>query len=263
MKEKKQNFNLQLFLHIRQRLVIAIGVCLGTLLVVFLFGVPQLQQAFETRAKLQKESARLDKLKQKLSELDSVSYEPAFGQVEFISETLPSKKPLLELLTSLYAVTQKSGVIVDDFSVRPGLVATTAAELSKVTKNKNAGYDTIDLTLTITGSFDQIQDFILLTETVTPFTTISSFSLNATFGESTSQKERNVFTADLATSTFFFTQPISVSLEQPLPKLAEQDYIVLSELSEYERINLPEQSTVFGGGSIDFFQVEGFKFPSN
>jgi len=262
MKEKKQIFNLQLFLHTRQKLVLAIGVGLAAVLVVFLLGVPQLQKTFEARAKLQKEAARLTKLKQKLSELDGITYEPAFEQVAFISETLPSKKPLLELLTSLYVVTQNSGVIVDDFSVSPGLVATTAAELSKASKTQKAGYDTMELTLAITGSFDQIQDFILLTETVTPFTTITSFGLNASFGETTGD-EKDVFTAELVTNTFFFTQPISVSLEQALPKLTEEDYIVLSELSSYERIELLEQSAILGGGSEDFFQVEGFTFPRN
>lgn len=262
MKEKKPSFNLHLFLHMRQKLVIAIGVGLAAALVVFFLGVPQFQKIFETQAKLQKETTRLNKLKQKLSELDSITYEPAFGQVAFISETLPSKKPLLELLTSLYAVTQKSGVVVDDFSISPGLVATTAAELSQASKTQTAGYDTLELKLSVTGSFEQLQDFILLTETVTPFTTITSFGLNASFGETTVD-EKDKFSATLVTNTFFFTKPISVSLEQALPKLAEEDYIVLSELSGYERIELPEQSTILGGGSIDFFQVEGFTFPSN
>ncbi len=262
MKEKKQTFNLQLFLHLRQKLVIAIGVGLAAVLVVFLLGVPQLQKIFETQAKLQKETTRLNKLKQKLSELDSITYEPAFEQVEFISETLPSKKPLLELLTSLYAVTQKSGVVVDDFSINPGLVASNSAELGNISKTKNDGYDTLELSLSVTGSFSQIQEFILLTETVTPFTTITSFGLNASFGEVTVGEE-DKFSAELITNTFFFTQPISVSLEQALPKLVEEDYIVLSELSGYERIELPEQSSILGGGSDDFFQVEGFEFPSN
>ncbi|OGJ37170.1 MAG: hypothetical protein A3A82_02985 [Candidatus Pacebacteria bacterium RIFCSPLOWO2_01_FULL_47_12] len=262
MKEAKQTFNLQLFLHLRQKLVLAIGVGLVTLIIVLLLGVPQLQQTFETRAKLQKETARLDKLKQKLSELDGVTYEPAFEQVAFISQTLPSKKPLLELLTSLYAVTQKSGVIVNDFSINPGLVATTAAELAQASQTQKAGYDTLELKLSVTGTFAQIQDFILLTETVTPFTTITSFALNATFGQ-TAEVAKDVFSAELVTNTFFFTKSISVSLEEALPKLAEDDYIVLSELSGYERITLPEQSGILGGGSEDFFQVEGFTFPSN
>ncbi|MDA1079772.1 MAG: hypothetical protein O2840_03765 [bacterium] len=262
MKETKQSFNLQLFIHLRQKLVIAIGVGLAAVLVVFLLGVPQVQKIFETQAQLQKETTRLNKLKQKLSELESVTFEPAFGQVEFISETLPSKKPLLELFTSLYAVTQKSGVIIDDFSINPGLVATDSAALAAASQSKKDGYDTLELTLSVSGSFDQLQQFILLTETVTPFTTITSFALNASFGETTID-EKDTFSAELITKTFFFTQPISVSLEQALPKLVEQDYIVLSELSGYERIELPEQSTILGGGSEDFFQVEGFTFPSN
>ncbi|PIY80896.1 MAG: hypothetical protein COY80_00575 [Candidatus Pacebacteria bacterium CG_4_10_14_0_8_um_filter_42_14] len=258
-KKAKQPFNLQLFLHTRRSLAIAIGLVLASVILLVAVCIPQIKASLEVNTTIAKENERLTKLKQKFSELSNITYQPEYEQIDFVSATLPSHKPLLELITSLYAVTQKSGVVVSNFEISPGLVSTSSAEY--VNTGKGA-YDSLELKLSVGGTYDQLQQFMLLTETVTPFTTISELSLNATFdNESATVDQSKASSASLVTTTFFFTQPISVSLEQPLPKLTTTDQIVLNELASFEKIDLPEQNTILGGGSEDIFRVAKLRFP--
>lgn len=258
-KKSKQPFNLQLFLHTRQSLAIAIGLIVVSLVLLLAVCIPQIRASLEVNSSIKKESARLTKLKQKFSELSNITYQPEYEQIDFVAATLPSHKPLLELITSLYAVTQKSEVVVSNFEITPGLVSTSSAEYVGAGKGS---YDSLELKLSVEGTFDQLQEFMLLIETVTPFTTISDLSLNATFdNESATVDQSKASSASLVTTTYFFTQPISVSLEQPLPKLNTTDHIVLNELSSYEKIDLPEQYTILGGGSEDIFRVAKLRFP--
>jgi hypothetical protein len=219
--------------------------------------VPQFQQGLDLYNDLQAEKPKLEKLEQKLAELENIAVSPEFAQVEVVEKALPSRKPLLELMVALGSVSQETGTIVKDFELSPGLVASDSTLLTNTT---SANYDQLSLDLTIEGTFAQIQDFLLKVEEVSPFTTIVSMEignqLNTNAEEFNQQIEEDpTFEAVLTTETYFFTQPISARIDSPLPKIDQREMDVLNFLASFKPTNLEEQNEIKGGGLEDLFQV--------
>lgn len=233
---------------------IALGVIAATLVLAVL--IPQAQEAMNTISKLRSETPKTDALRKKSASLDSITGTAEYAQIEVVDEALPSKKPLLELLLSIRNVSQTTGARVTKFELSPGLVASDAAQLQKQERQNNKGFDSLSVDLEIAGSFKQLQDFLLKVEQVSPFTTVTLMEINGQLTDTTLQKADQEFKAKLTTETYFFTQPIAVRVEAPLPVLATPEQNVLRALASFAPSDLPEQKEVTGGGLEDPFSVK-------
>jgi hypothetical protein len=251
----------------RKPLVFAVGFGLLALVLVSSVVIPQFQQGLDLYNDLENEKPKLEKLKQKLSELENIEVSPEFAQVEVVEEALPSKKPLLELLMALSTVSEDTGAVVKEFELSPGLVASDSTKLETKT---STSYDelsldvtiagTFALDVTIAGTFAQIQDFLLRVEEVAPFTTIVSMEIGNQLNTNSEQfnqqiEEDPTFEAVLTTETYFFTQSIESRIDSPLPKIAQRELDVLNFLASFRPTGLEEQSEIRGGGLEDLFQI--------
>lgn len=241
----------------RKALVVSVLLGLVGLVLVSAVVIPQFQQGFDLYGDLQAEKPKLEKLEQKLAELENIEISPEFAQIEVVEEALPSRKPLLELMMALSTVSQDTGTVVKDFELSPGLVASDSTQSESSSKTS---YDQLSLDLTIEGTFAQIQDFLLKVEEVAPFTTIVSMEIGNqinTNAEDFSQQveEDPTFEAVLTTETYFFTQPITARIDTPLPKIAQRELDVLGFLAAFRPTDLEEQREIRGGGLQDLFQV--------
>lgn len=241
----------------RKSLVMAVMLGLGALVLISAVVIPQAQQSYDLYNDLQKEKPKLEKLDQKLAEIESVQVSPEFAQVQVVEEALPSRKPLLELMMSLNNVGQETGAVVTDFELSPGLVATDSTQLET---RQTGNYDELSLDLTIQGTFAQIQDFLLKVEEVAPFTTIVSMEIGNQINTNAQQFEQQItdnptFEAILTTETYFFTQSINARIDSPLPKIAKRELDVLGYLSSFRPSSLEDQIEVQGGGLQDLFQI--------
>lgn len=241
----------------RKAFIIAIGLGLVAFVLVSAVVIPQFQQALELYEDLEREQPKLEKLEQKLAELENIEVSPEFAQIEVVEEALPSKKPLLELMVALNTVSQETGAIVQEFELSPGLVATDSTQSEA---RSSVNYDELTLDLTIEGTFAQIQDFLLKVEEVAPFTTIVSMEignqLNTNSAEFAQQVEVDpTFEAVLSTETYFFTQSITSRVDTPLPKISQRERDVLNFLASFRPSDLEDQNEIRGGGLQDLFQV--------
>lgn len=248
---------LKIFWTTRRSMVLSVLFGLGALVLISSVVIPQLQQSWDLYNDLQKEQPKLEKLQQKLAELNDIEVSPEYAQIDTIEEALPSHKPLLELLMALSSVSQDTGTVVKDFELSPGLVASDSTALD--TKSKTA-YDQLALDLTVEGTFQQIQDFLLKVEEVSPFTTIVSMEIGnqintnaAGFAQQTS--EDPTFEAVLTTQTYFYTQSIASRIDSPLPKISQKEIGVLNLLAAFNPTNLEQQTEIRGGGLQDLFQI--------
>lgn len=253
MNFEHEDFNLRIFLATRQQFVLSlvlgfVGVCL----VLFAI-IPWTQQAYGFFQEWNNEKPTLQKLQAKLQQLQSLEYTPEYSQVGMVSEALPSKKPLLELLTSLNSVSSQTTVSIDSFEISPGLIATDAASLEQVVKSSGP-YDKLTLALKLTGTFESIQEFMVQLERISPFTTITSLDLS----DPKPALDGTLFqSAELTTETYYFTQPIRVTVDAPLPQLSATDRTVLTALEEFSVTTIPLQTEIRGGGLDDLFGVKG------
>jgi Tfp pilus assembly protein PilO len=255
---QNQPTNWRIFFATRRYLIATIAaVGVVCLLVIFVM-IPQFNEMLALRSKLQAEQPKLDRLQQKLAELDDIQFTPEFIQAHVVNEALPSYKPLLELLTSLNTAAVSTGVTIRDFKISPGLIATESAQLS-VRSGRTGAIDSLEVNMRVAGEFGRMQDFLLLVEKVTPFTTITQLTMGIQgigLVADPEEYEQKVINATLTTKTYFFTQSISAAVEAPLPRLTAKDQEVLRDLAAFDLTELPEQKEIIGGGLEDLFDLE-------
>ncbi len=251
---KKKKFNPIILWRTRQYLIMSIGLVALAIFILFFAAYPQVQAALELRSKTNRLRPQLENLEKKLAQLENVRFEPEFSQMDIINEALPSKKPLLELLTNLSAISAAHQVEISEFQLSPGEVATTAAELQRNTRQRG-DIDTLDVELTIQGSRDNVNQFLNSIEKISPFTTITQLTINTA-----ARQGAEASTARMATNTFFFTKPITTTVDSPLPVIADHEKTVLTELSSFTIPNLREQTEISGGGLEDLFGVDPLQF---
>lgn len=259
-KDDKKPVNLKVFLATRQFFVATVALALTGVLLILAAIVPQITASWSLYNQAQAEQPKLDKLKTKLVELQNVQFTPEYAQKATVETALPSHKPLIELLGSLNAVAVSSSVTIDHFEIQPGEIASDAASLTKKSVNRKdtpQNVDFMDLTLKVSGTFENVTDFLVKVEQVSPFTSIRTMS----FGKSGSEEviEDRLLEATLETRTYFFTQSVKATVEAPLPKLTPEDQSVLSELSSFSAVEVLQQTEVQGGVE-DLFQVDPLQF---
>jgi len=260
--KKKQQFNYRTFIINRKSMAIAIGLFSAAAMLVVFAIVPQFQEALALNSEFKKEKPKLEKLQKKLVELDNIQFSPEFLQKELVDAALPSKKPLLELLTSLHTITEADNVSIDEFSLTPGLVATNEAEiLADAKKRSNTdGVDIIDVEMTVSGGFADVGKFLIDLEKISPFTTITQLALSSSAtGDDFNNQDRDM-KAKIITKSYFFTQSISASVEAPLPAINALEQGVLNDLADFSNIDLPDQLEITGGGLEDLFGVDPLTF---
>jgi Tfp pilus assembly protein PilO len=246
--------NLHLLVVTRQYLLYTIGLAV---LILALFGglfIPQARESYDTFTKLQNEKPNTAKLTQKKNALDSIPATAEYAQIEIVDKALPSRKPVLELLTSLNTVSQNTGVRIESFNLSPGLVASDSAT-EKTQKSGTSSYGALKVAVDISGTFKQVQDFIIQVERVSPFTTVTTMDLSGTLDETKAADADQQFKASLDTETYFFTQSIAVRVDTPLPIIAQPEQLVLGALAAFAPINVPLQTEVTGGGTDDLFKA--------
>ncbi len=261
MKNKKP-FNIDMFVTNRKHMIIAIVLGLVTTGLVLFAIIPQFQEFLSLRSELSKESPKLEKLKEKLVELQNIRFTPEFAQAEIVESALPSKKPLLELLTSLNTIAVSNDIKIENFDLSPGIIATNTAELQidSTKKLSSDGVDTIEVSMDAIGAFGNVQQFLIDLEKISPFTTIATLSLNSVKNGDDFDNEELGMRAALITESHFFTQTVIASLEAPLPTLNTSELNVLQELQSFSVSGLPEQLKVKNGGLEDLFGIDPINF---
>jgi hypothetical protein len=232
---------------------------LGLVLIVI---VPQVQSIIKLQQKVAKEDKQLVSLKQKVLQLNEVLISPEYMKVDVVNQALPSKKPVLELLSSLSNSLSESGVQLDSLEVSPGLIATQSAD-STVKRRKvvKKGEEFLALSLKISGSFSQAEHFMKLVEEMSPFTTITSFDLSErtdTVDENGVQIKADQVAVAMDIETAFFTQTLDQTLEKLVPPLTPEELETLRQLDSFGISGLEEQLQITGGGLEDLFGVEGY-----
>jgi len=262
-KDVKNQFNYRTFLVNRKSMATAIGLFVVSAALVFLAIIPQFRETLGLNSQLNNEKPKLAKLQKKLVELDNIQFSPEFSQKEVVEAALPSKKPLLELLTSLNTISEADQVVISEFSLNPGLIATSEAEIqaeAKKSSKKNEGVDGIDVEMTVVGTFTNVGKFLIDLEKISPFTTITQLELSSRASGDDFTQQASDIQAKITTTSYFFTQSVAASVEAPLPTLSQPEVNVLTELANFSNVDLPEQLEITGGGLEDLFGVDPLQF---
>lgn len=266
-KEKKpekgltlESINWQSLVNNRRYLLLSIGTGLIATLILFSGLIPNIRSVIELNQELQTEKRDLADLQRKYARLESVVTLDSFAAEDEVAKILPSRKPLLELLSTLSEVAGENNIQISRLSLSPGEIASESAEFLNSARAQRGGtsqrasidgYDTIQVELETNGTFANTQQFFLDIERAAPLITIRSLSIDVDTDD-VIRPEDDV-SAELLLSTYYFTQPISSRLDSPLPNIGNAEQAVLTEILGYRYPAFSQQQQIIGGGLENLF----------
>ncbi len=265
-----QKFNYRYLVHTRRYALIAAGLVLFILLVLGFLIFPQVTSLVDQYSKLQSAQKTIAQLESKSQQLQRLPQSQLFTSGIQINSVLPSRKPLLELLSAMNEVAGASGVSYSELSLSPGKVASEGATLTAAkspagaksskpvtTARSNSGVsgsEALAVNLKVTGSLANINIFLRDIERVAPLTTVTKLSLIERTGTKIDPNE--AFEADLEIETYFFTQVVSATLAAPVPTLTVNQQLLMNEITSYRYPVILSQDMIRGGGLKDLFGIE-------
>jgi len=264
-----KDVHVEYFLRARRYLVLTVVLGVAVLGLVALLWMQEVPQVVDLWGKLQTEKQNAAALQRKAAALQSSAAIDQVDNYHKIDTLLPSKKPLLQLLDNLGAAATSAQVSLSQIQTTPGRVATNSAQLQSdastlavsVPNEKINGIDVLDVGVTVDGSLPQINAFVKNIENITPISDITQFQLTQTMGsQQTSQgvvQSANGYEAKLRVTSYYFTQPISVTIDASLPEVNATEQQFLNQLSTFNFASETQQQNVQGGGLNDLFNTPG------
>lgn len=256
-----KNMNLSVFLSTRRYFVAAVSlVVVAVGLVAFLLLV-QLTHIFDEINVLHAEQKSLATLKQKVEDLSNTAFLQQADNQRKIDILLPSKKPLLQLLNNTGQAVRDANVALESIETSPGRIASGSAQLQsnvqfagEAPTTKINGVDVLTIGLTVNGTLAQINTFLKNMEQITPISDITQLQL-VTNG--TLPTESGLYQAKLRVASYYFTQPVSLSVDSPLPIIQGNEQNFLNNINQFKYAAEAPQETIQGGGLGDLFGGRG------
>jgi Tfp pilus assembly protein PilO len=260
--KKKSEINFKSLIINRRYLLFSMASALVALIVIFSGITSQINNIFDLRREIKVGQEKVAVLRQKTIDLENIEAREAYKSQDLVNKILPSKKPLLELLTSLNTVASQNNVIFVDLSLSPGKIASESAEFLGEAKSSSQrkktqpkvnleGYDTLVVEVEISGLFSDVQNFFLDIEKVAPLTTITSLSLDIKSDDIIRPSDE--VQAELVLSSYFFTQSVTANLSSSLPNIGIKEQEIINEVGSYALPAFSVQKQIEGGGLNDLF----------
>jgi hypothetical protein len=212
----------------------------------------QLPQLIELVNNLNSEKKNLSNIQQKVLALRDGALVDQTDNRQKIDTLLPSKKPLLQLLNNVGSAAQNSQVRLIAIETSPGRIASGSAQLKTnvasfdfgTPEAKINGVDVLTIGLTVNGTLAQINAFVKNIEQITPISDITQLKLTS---QSDVLNSTTSYEAKLRVASYYFTQPITVSIDAPLPKITANAQAFLVDLNKFQFTPETEQPAIQGG----------------
>ncbi|MBD3250183.1 MAG: hypothetical protein GF381_01250 [Candidatus Pacebacteria bacterium] len=296
MKKTTQDTNWKLFITNRRKFLLAVLMIWGGLALIYFGFRPQIKNILEINKKLSAARVQLSTLRQKSSDLKQIEVSEQFENIEKVDEVLPSHKPVLELMTNLHQASFATQVAMDEFSFRPGEIASASAqpianfqsELNTQSKpttsksrsksqtdpnptNPNKRYSGFEFKLSVAGSKKNVTEFLTLVEQIVPLTTITDLNLSHTTNPNATNRgqaqieesKSDSWTETKATmtlTTYYYTQSITTTLTSQLPSIGDQEVEAFEKIQQFRPSGFRPQSEIINSGELeDFFEVDSLE----
>lgn len=214
-----------------QGLIISVGVLIISGLG-FLFGVvPLVKKTIELNKESRALSQEVDVLKNKVSVLQSIDEGAMKNDLQALLSAVPSDKSLSSLLGTLDSVTAKTGVSAGNFSLsKLGSLATASSQRLNIDE-KTVGSNIVPFTMNISGTLDQVRDFLATSVSVRRLLRIRSFEVSFVKTDTESTGSAIGASAHMAMDAFYSPLPTSIgSIGQPLSDLTGEERDLVSKV---------------------------------
>lgn len=221
----------------------------GCLLFVFIL-LPAIQQTIDLFNNVKDVQETVGKMQQKLTVLNGLDETSLLEQFTVATSAVPSEISLPTILRTIEGVSDKTGVTVKALSVdSAGNLATQSAKQFSTDEKKIGAYS-IPFSVTLTGTFDQLKDFLSQSNKALRLVRAKSFTLNFS--------DQNTLTTQMSFDTFFLPgKDISdVDILTQLKRADSEMLQAISQFPNYTQVNVSTPlSPSSGGGKPNPFSL--------
>lgn len=241
-----QNF----FLRNKNILALA-GISLVILIIVFGPTMSLLKSRIATKKTLVRQLALLEEKQAILSGIDTVQISERVKKMETI---FPSKKPVVELMSSLSKLSAMYGLSFGGITLSPGeLGDENKAPEKKTNKNPvNADLHDLRFGFVVAGDFDKISDFLKALENTAPLMKIEKVALTIK-GTPILDRSLTSVSAAIDVTAYYQLPPKTIGpVSKPIVLLSKKEEAVLEKIFNFQtfEVVVPEmpvgQTDLFG-----------------
>lgn len=259
MKLDLEKINIRRLITNRKYLFIFIALVFLSFLIIILAILPQIGSIFDLQNDITKEGKNLSQLQIKLNSLEDAQTLQLVENAVMVDKSLPSYKPLLELMEVINFVARQSGVGIADIQLAPGVLTQEESEsptqqktVQKQVSQDLGGYKSLMVSLTVVGNMPEINVFLSQLEKVAPLVNINKIVLSEK-KSSTQDGSDSFLEAELEIMTYYFTQSIKAAVNSPLPQVGATQMQLIEEIKNYYVVNTNQNINIQGGGSENLF----------
>lgn len=205
-----------------------IFIVLTVVLLSVFFLVPKIRQIAESKSKITEQKAEINKLTDKLRDLQTLSEADLYNAQSVLLEALPGGKNFYVMLAQTKEIFGKSGASLKSFDLSPGLISTESAQKNEDNSNL------LSMRLSFNSSYAGFSDILEAFSRVLPLMEVEKIDFTSL--SSTPSAAFPVLEGTMALKTFFAPLPKTLGLiDQPLPKIDNEGNDLIKELSTYNR----------------------------
>lgn len=206
---------------------------------IILFLLPKVSEVLSLRSENHKQLEKINKLSQKLADLQTLSEAELFDSANLLLEALPGQKDFYKVLRIIRETAPESDLVLESFKFSPGIVSTEAASLA----NPNA----MKFSLTFTAPFSGLKKFLESLERSLPIISIETLKLTSPVS-SVSASMLVEGKMEIKSHVSSLSKNLG-EVEKPLAKISSQHQTLIEELKSYHRFQfetVPVESVVVG-----------------
>jgi hypothetical protein len=151
--------------------------------------------------------------------------------VSMMESALPSDKPIFQALEVVQSRAFEYGLAVDSFDFSPGSVASESASTKNKSPQHVSGVSSMDLEVTLMGTFEDLLRFVKALENSGPLTEVQGFSVS-----SAAAFENEVKTTIML--KFFYMPPPQMigGVTTPLKLMSQTQIVAIEQLATLSRV---------------------------
>jgi Tfp pilus assembly protein PilO len=210
--------------------------------------VPEINSLVELRQSQKNALTKLSTTQKKYDQFQQMRGDDIDELYELSTSALPMHKPYYEVLSSISLLANTTGVVIGDFDLDPGSLATKAAETHK------EGYVSLSTSLQVNGTAEQVTSFVQQLQKSLPLIEVKQIQISVANNASiTDTRQANldvvIYYAENTTPTFSAKESIPIFTES-----LQQTYNQLSRYSFVDQNVTASSGAVFNMGRSDVFE---------
>jgi len=217
---------LQYFLIERRMLVISACIGVASLLLIGLGIWPAWQKIQTNTVALRRLDQQVSKSSQRVNILSKIN-KADNEKFERVAIALPEFKQPLSNLMAINTIASRSGVVIDDYNLNPGVVSTDSGQPAAVTTTATKGVENFKFEVTLSGSLEQIEDAFAQIETSLPLMDIAAFDLTS------SAKVPGQFQVTLSLLSRYAAISSAAVAKQPVVAINDEQTAIMETLQKF------------------------------